>query len=189
MSRKERPSLCSLSPTSSSTCTSFAISYRLCLPPAVYAAGSKRSPLLSRLSPDLQAQQKSCSPRNNKTPSRAMLRPRRRRNWLMRLFAGSGLNAAVTPVSSVPPSRGPKYPRLEWGCQEAGLSRAFPFHLLPDSLDLLEHVLVQHDSLPHQDPPHGISSGHKLPIRRGQGQAESAEARKICWRSFPRLMM
>jgi hypothetical protein len=30
----------------------------------------------------------------------------------MRLSAEIGLIAAVTPVSSVPPSRGPKYPRV-----------------------------------------------------------------------------
>ncbi len=99
----------------------------------------------------------------------------------MRLVTGSGVIATVIPVSSAPPLEAPSILQWERGVKKqtrggewASLSGALSFQILPHRHDLLEHLLVGHDSLPHQHSPEGISSGHKLPIRRGQDQAESA---------------
>ncbi len=86
----------------------------------------------------------------SKTPSGAVLRPRRRRNCLMRLCAGSGLIAMLTPVSSVPPLVAPSIP--EWGrgvkrqCQAGrvwgSLSRAFALQLPPHRLQGTSSLLL-----------------------------------------------
>ncbi len=59
----------------------------------------------------------------SKTPSRAMLRPRRRLNvWYAINCAKGGLAAIAIPVPSYISYGGPKYPQLGKGCQELGAS-------------------------------------------------------------------